>query len=194
MDKFIKYPLDLDKDKIDWNSSYMLKGGKQLIEILEKEISLDKLIENRTNYNISEGQLKRLQTFLSNNCDIDKMQEEMKFTSIMSNISFFYNGGGLLYKLYRSMNLYPMIIDNKFESRFSFIEYDVVENEDGLIFVESKINIANWSSKDANKSEEKMMNQLFFYKRNEDGNIEEIKDSKLIQEMIDMKKTMDLLT
>lgn len=194
MDKFIKYPLEIDKDKIDWNSGYMLKGGKQLIEILEKEISLDELIENRTNYDISKGQLKRLKSFLSNNCDIDKVREEMEFTSIISAISFFYNGAGLLYKLYKSMSLYPMVIDNKFESRFSFIEYDIVENDSGLIFVESKINVANWSSKDVTKSEEKMMNRLFFYKRNEDGDIEEIKDSKLIQEMIDMKKTMDLLT
>lgn len=166
MDKYIKYPLLIDKSKIDWNADYMRYGGSQLIEILEKEFPLEYLKKNKRKLDINDFQLERLEIWLKNNCDVESIKKELNINSLNTAKSFFYRGTGLLPKLYRRLDLTPVIeVENgefKFKSRFSFIDYDVIQNKG--IMVISKIVENKWCDSRVTNYDRAYMTKVYFYK------------------------------
>lgn len=164
MDNWIKYPLPLNKEEIAWNIDYMVHGGSQLIEILEKQFNYHELLINGSQLGINSSQLKRLQVWLENNCILYYVETLLGISRELSR-SFFYRGSGLLAILYKHLDISPVIQDDQILSRFSFIKYNIIKNEMGYL-VNSEIDEKKWSSPNPSLYEKQMMNKQFFYDLN----------------------------
>ncbi|MNK38807.1 hypothetical protein D3C87_574030 [compost metagenome] len=165
MDRFVKFKLPIDKDKIDWDAHEMKHGGKQLLEILEKEYSIEMLTSysiEASHLNLRESEINRLTSWLYCNCNIKECSRMTNITIAVAK-SFFYNGAGLLAKMYRYIDLTPVMDENgEFQSRFTFIDYDISEMEYGYLTT-SKINTDFWHKKTPSKYEKTSMKKYFFY-------------------------------
>lgn len=190
-DKYIKYSLPLNKELIDWNSAYIRYGGKQLIEILEKEISINEIIERQSQLEINDSQIDRLVTFINEANASPMMLREIKgYSDLATSISFFYKGSGILSKLYKILDLTPVIENGKFESRFSFVSYELFENEFGYVVV-SKINFENWSDFKIDPLQRSLIeDKYFFYNKK----LESLADEEIKNNLLDAYKTLKILT
>lgn len=161
MDQFIRFPLPIDKSKINWELEYMRHGGSQLIEILEKEFPYEELLLSGTRLGASPNQLQRLQLWIEYNCNVEEMAEKNYLGSETSK-SFFWRGAGILAILYKSLDLSPVIQGDQFLSRFSFIGYNIIRNELGFLVI-SEIEKDKWSCDRPTPYEKSFMTQYFFY-------------------------------
>lgn len=192
MDKYIKYPLHIDKTQIDFNLGYMKDGGNQLIEIMEKAYPMEFLEANIETLKITNNQMKRLKSWLENYCNVQIVKREFNFKDSYSAKSFFYRGAGLLAKLYKILDLKPEIEDGEFKSKFSFIDYDIVDNEIGILVI-SKIIIEKFSHKPS-EYESRFLKQTFFFKRINGEIIELDKNSQEAKELTDMYELTNIIT
>ncbi|MNL99666.1 hypothetical protein D3C76_01520 [compost metagenome] len=164
MDRFVKFPLPIDKDKINWYALEMRRGGMQLIEILEKEFSLEMLTSYSTevsHLNLRESEIDRLLAWINCQCDHVKSAEYLSISKSLAK-SFFYSGAGLLAKMYRLIDLTPVVEDEEFESRFTFIDYDVTKIDYGYLVV-SNIDPKRWHNGSPDRYERDWMKRYFFY-------------------------------
>lgn len=167
MERFVKFKIPVDKDKIDWDAHEMKHGGKQLLEILEKEYSFEMLTSysvETSHLNLRESEINRLTSWLFYNCNIKDFSRKSDITIAVAK-SFFYNGAGLLAKMYRYIDLTPVIENEEFQSRFTFIDYDVLKMEYGYL-VSSKINAGSWHKSTPSKFEKDCMQKYFFFDHN----------------------------
>lgn len=186
MDKYIKYPLPIDKSKLSETISYMRFGGFQLIEIMEKEFPFRRLLKEADDLGINFSQLERLFSWIKHNCVVNRVQTEFQFNSNNSVLSFFVRGAGILGRLYKAIDLTPVIVDGQFESRYSFIKYEVIVNEAGII-VASKINEDKWScySHDITPTQRKSVERLYCYEKRDDELIRLDDNSDLAKDLKD---------
>jgi hypothetical protein len=168
----------------------MRHGGSQLIEILEKEFQYEELLLSGERLGISPSQLQRLQIWIESNCDIEIAAERNELHDKNFSKSFFYRGAGMLAILYRSLDLSPVIQNDQFLSRFSFIWYNVIKTELGSLVI-SEIVKRRWSNFDVSSYEKSSMTQYFFY----DSKFNRIEhNNSLSRELLDMYKVTQIMT
>lgn len=172
-DKYCKYPLPstVNKNEINWNLKYMQYGGSQLLEIMEKEFPLEWIKENAKMLKLGVEAILRLEKWLEYNTIVNKVKEHFHLNDSLGAKYFFYKGGGLLRKLYRMINLEPIILENgEIESRYSFIDYDVIQNNNYMLVI-SKIKKERWSDDKITNEDIEMMKQEFLYRKEENGKL-----------------------
>lgn len=162
MEEYIKYPLNINKKDIDWSLAYMKNGGAQLIEVMEKEFPLSKIKENKEEYKISDRQINKIKCWLKNNTVVGKVQQELGMSGSFGAKNFFYDGKGVLGKLFNRIDLTPIYKSDKFISKWSFIEYEIVRTEIGTIVISK---LKNWycNSSFNDPKNHKNLIQTFYY-------------------------------
>jgi len=194
MDKYIKYPLPLKRDEIK-KVEYMRHGGFQLIEIMEKEFPFRRLLKERDELGINFSQLARLFSWIKHNTDVEKVKEEFGYRTVQSAKSFFYRGAGILGALYRRIDTSPVLVDGEFESKYSFIRYEVIENEVGTLVI-SRINESNWSNfpQRITQFDVSFIEEKFYYQKQEDKLVRIDSSSDIAKQLNDMYQITDLLS
>lgn len=164
--------LNIDKRKIKRRMWEMTKGGNQLIEILDKCITVDYIEQNKKKLKVTEEELTLLKAWIHHNADFDKAVEYLSslgFNSSSSRIksALFFGGHGLLGKLYRHIDITP-----KFNSRdflikeLSFLNYTDIKIDDGQYrYVSTSINLKKFSSDHASNKDKDTFEKKFVLKK-----------------------------
>lgn len=168
-DKYIKYPLPIDKSTVDWNLAYMKEGGSQLVEILEKEFSVEWIKEHQEELKIPDSHIEKMEYWIKFNLKVGSIMKPLNIGAYSGSMAknFFYRGTGILRKLFKIIDVSPIWDGEKFESKYSFVEYDRIENEIGVIFV-SKFNFG-WDKLYFSEKEIKSTTKVFCFSKTEDS-------------------------
>lgn len=162
MDKFVKYPLPIDRSTVNWKMGYMEDGGNQLVEIMEKEFPLEWIKENQKRLKINDINIKKIELWIEENLVVGTLIRLLNLPGSASAKSFFYNGGGVLRKLMREIDITPIWDGEQFISKYSFIEYDVIGNEEGTLIV-PKFSKTKWVSKGPEKIDLEIISKQFYF-------------------------------
>lgn len=135
MSAFIRYPLPIQKKEINWDLKYMIFGGSQLIEILEKDISVNEIVANPKKFNITTGQVEKLQLWIKHNTVAERAAKSMGLSGSFSlRKSLFEYGGGMVEKLSKHISLAPYIDEyGNVTTRYSFLGYESFSKDNVLI-------------------------------------------------------------
>lgn len=161
-DKYIKYPLPIDKSTVEWNMAYMNDGGKQLAEIMEKEFPLDWIKANQKRLKINDMNLAKIECWIEKNLKVGSIMGPLGIGSSATAKNFFYKGGGILRKLMREIDMTPIWDGEQFVSKYSFIEYDVIGNEEGTLVIPS-LSKTKWASSTPDKIDIEIVSSQQFY-------------------------------
>lgn len=187
----IKYPLNIDRNHSRFKSKIMRNGGLQLLEILEKEFPLKYIKINKEKMEITDSQIKRLESWLENDCDVFRVVEELNYKEIQSVTSLFYDGAGILAKLLKIIDIEPINVNNEFKSKYDFINIEIINNDIGIMVL-TKLNIDNFPLKNLYLAN--YLFKYFFYEKSENSLIKLDETNEKAKDLVNMYNITNTLT
>lgn len=127
-----KYILPINKDKINFRLRYMIEGGNQLLEILEKEVEINWLRKNYRKINILDHHFLMFEYWLKNNCVVNRVKDDLNLERSILAKRWFYRGEGMLKRLFAYIDTKPTICnDGSMFQKYSFILTKFKDFKDG---------------------------------------------------------------
>lgn len=173
--------LPFNKDNLNTSLSYMKQGGNQLIEILEKDVSYEWILNNYDEIGITKRNMEIFKCWCENECIVGRVQKIFGYSDSSAAKSFMYRGAGILNKLLKTVvDFRPWIIDGKIVPKFSFMKYEIFHYEEGIETVIVTPNEENWLDKNINGKWNNFI-KIYFIKDGkfflDNNKVEEIKNA-----------------
>lgn len=192
-DKFVKYPLPVNKEFVPWRIGYMQEGGNQLVELMEKEFPLSWIKENQKRLKINDMTITKIECWIEQNLVSGAIVRILNLPGSASGKNFFYQGEGVVRKLMREADITPIWDGEQFISRYSFIEYDVVGNEEGVLII-PKFSEKKWACKKPKNQDIKIISKQFFMKFEDSQWVSINPSNELANDLVIGYETMKRLT